>query len=112
VMTAVVATAFAMASGVLYIGYANSVSPNTESIVAPLCFVIVVLGGLGSVIGTYLGGLLLGVIYQLTLEFTGQTQQIAFAVAFAILIIALVWKPNGVFGDIEHKLYSLRRRGE
>ncbi|MEB3755733.1 MAG: branched-chain amino acid ABC transporter permease [Desulfurococcales archaeon] len=112
VMTAVVATAFAMASGVLFLGYANSVSPNTESIVAPLCFVIVVLGGLGSVLGTYLGGLLLGIIYQLTLELTGQTQQIAFAIAFAVLIIALVLKPNGVFGDIERKLYSLRKRGE
>ncbi len=112
VMTAVVATAFAMASGVIFLGYANSVSPNTESIVAPLCFVIVVLGGLGSVLGTYLGGLLLGMIYQLTLELSGQTQQIAFAVAFAVLIIVLVLKPNGVFGNVEHKLHEWRNRGE
>lgn len=109
VMTAVVATAFAMASGALFLGYSNSISPDSESIIAPLCFVIVVLGGLGSVLGTYLGGILLGIIYMLTLELTGNTQQIAFAVAFAVLIIALVLKPNGVFGDIEHKLHVWRK---
>ncbi|MEB3825320.1 MAG: branched-chain amino acid ABC transporter permease [Desulfurococcales archaeon] len=108
-LTTIVATAFAMSSGVLYLGYANSVTPLSETIVAPLCFVIVVLGGLGSVIGTYMGGLLLGVIYQLVLELTAQTQQFAFVVAFAVLIIALVFKPNGVFGNIEEKLSRLRR---
>ncbi|MCE4606509.1 MAG: branched-chain amino acid ABC transporter permease [Desulfurococcales archaeon] len=110
VMTAVLATALAMASGVLFLGYSTSVYPDIESTVSPLCFVIVVLGGLGSVLGTYFGGLFLGVMYWLTLELTGQ-QSIALAVAFAILLIAMVLKPDGVFSGIERKLSFRAKRG-
>jgi len=102
-LTTVISSALAVASGVLYLAYIGSISPTTEFMLAPLSFVIVVLGGLGSIMGTYLGGVILGIIYQVVLYLTnvlmGQQQQtIALAVAFSILVIMLVVRPQGLFG--------------
>ena len=102
-LTTIISTSLAMASGVLYLAYIGSISPTTEFMLAPLSFVIVVLGGLGSIMGTYLGGVILGIIYQVVLYLTnvlmGQQQQtLALAVAFSILVIMLVVRPQGLFG--------------
>ena len=101
--TTVISTSIAVASGVLVLIYKSSTAPTDEFILAPLSFVIVVLGGLGSILGTYIGGVILGVIYQVVLYTTGiffgqQQQSIALAVAFAILIIMLLYRPQGLFG--------------
>ncbi|MCE4600998.1 MAG: branched-chain amino acid ABC transporter permease [Desulfurococcales archaeon] len=101
--TTVISSSVAVAAGVLYIIYTGSATPVTESIVAPLSFVIVVLGGLGSILGTYAGGLILGIIYQVIVyssqAFFGQPQQaLALATAFAILLIMLIVRPQGLFG--------------
>jgi len=101
--TAVISTAVAVGSGVLYLIYVGSITPTSESILAPLSFVIVVLGGLGSIMGTYIGGVILGLIYQVIIyasqAFFGQPQQsLALATAFAILLIMLLVKPEGLFG--------------
>lgn len=101
--TTVISASVAVAAGVLYLIYAGSVTPVTEYILAPLSFVIVVLGGLGSIMGTYIGGVILGLIYQVIVyvsqAFFGQPQQaLALATAFAILIIMLLVRPQGLFG--------------
>ncbi len=100
--TTVISASIAVASGVLVLVYSGSMDPTKEFILAPLSFVIVVLGGLGSILGTYIGGVILGVIYEVTLYsttvFFGQQQQaIALAVAFAILVFMLVYRPTGLF---------------
>ena len=109
--TTILSTSLAMAAGALYLGYVMQVNPGSESIVAPLAFVIVVVGGLGSVMGTYLGGVLLGLVYQLTYELTGQNDKIALAVAFSILVIALLVRPQGVFGRADEWFNRVFRRG-
>ncbi len=101
--TTVISSSIAVSAGVLYLVYAGSASPLTEAILAPLSFVIVVLGGLGSIMGTYIGGLILGLIYQIVVYssqvFFGQPQQaLALAIAFAVLIIMLLVRPQGLFG--------------
>lgn len=103
--TTVISASIAVASGVLYVTYAGSITPTTEFILAPLSFVIVVLGGLGSVLGTYIGGVILGVVYQVILyassspDFFGQPQQaLALGAAFAILVLMLLVRPQGLFG--------------
>jgi len=102
-LTTVISSALAVASGVLYLAYIGSISPTTEFMLAPLSFVIVVLGGLGSIMGTYLGGVILGIIYMVVLYLTNvfmgqQEQTIALAVAFSLLVIMLVVRPQGLFG--------------
>lgn len=96
-LTTVVATVLAALAGVLYIIYTKSVTPDTEIDIAPLAFIVVVLGGLGSVLGSFMGGVILGIVYQLIFSTTGQ-QALALAAAFIILIVMLVVRPQGLFG--------------
>ena len=59
-------------------------------------FVIVVLGGMGSIEGAALGGLVLGVAESLTSLYIGN--QWALAVDFVIFLLVLSFKPGGIFG--------------
>jgi len=59
-------------------------------------FVMVVLGGMGSIEGAALGGLLLGVSENLTSLYVGN--QWALAVDFAVFLVVLSWKPSGILG--------------
>jgi branched-chain amino acid transport system permease protein len=60
-------------------------------------FVVVVLGGLGSVAGAIIGGFVLGVVDSLTLTYV--TSQFKQLVAFGVLIVVLVLRPSGLFGQ-------------
>ena len=60
-------------------------------------FVVVVLGGLGSVGGALVGGFVLGVVDSLTLTYV--TSEFKQLVAFGILIVVLVLRPSGLFGQ-------------
>ncbi len=60
-------------------------------------FVVVVLGGLGSVAGAIVGGFALGIVDSLTLTYV--TSQFKQLVAFSVLILVLVVRPSGLFGE-------------
>lgn len=61
-----------------------------------LCFIVVVIGGLSSIPGAILGGLLIGVVESFAGYFIGPAfQQAAY---FILFILVLVFKPNGLFG--------------
>ncbi len=60
-------------------------------------FVVVVLGGLGSVAGAIAGGFVLGVVDSLTLTYV--TSQFKQLVSFGVLILVLVLRPSGLFGQ-------------
>ena len=57
---------------------------------------ITVLGGMGSVGGTLLGALILGVVESLTSTFYGPSWSPA--VSFGILLLALAVRPSGLLG--------------
>jgi branched-chain amino acid transport system permease protein len=59
-------------------------------------FVMVVLGGMGSIFGAALAGLVLGVVENLTSLYWGN--EWALAVDFAIFLLVLSLKPSGIFG--------------
>lgn len=59
-------------------------------------FVIVVLGGMGSIEGAALGGLVLGVAENITSLYIGN--QWALAVDFILFLLVLSFKPSGIFG--------------
>ncbi len=59
-------------------------------------FVIVIFGGLGSVLGAIVGGLILGMTEVLGASYISSAYQDAFA--FIILILILSFKPTGLFG--------------
>lgn len=59
-------------------------------------FIIIILGGLGSIPGAMLGGLILGFIDSVGAVAVGVEQ--AFLVSFVFIILLLLFKPNGLFG--------------
>jgi branched-chain amino acid transport system permease protein len=61
-------------------------------------FVVIVLGGLGSIGGAVLAGLLLGVVQTLTVAYlsTGLSD----AIVFTLLFITLLVRPTGFFGQL------------
>src|SRR5438105_12250031 len=61
-----------------------------------IAFVVCVLGGLGSVPGAFLGGLLLGVIESFTSYWLGPER--AVTVSFALLLVLLFVRPSGLMG--------------
>jgi branched-chain amino acid transport system permease protein len=60
-------------------------------------FVVVVLGGLGSVAGAIVGGFVLGIVDSFTLTYV--TSQFKQLIAFGVLIFVLVVRPSGLFGE-------------
>jgi branched-chain amino acid transport system permease protein len=59
-------------------------------------FVIVVFGGVGSIPGALVGGLLLGTVEELTAGLV--SSQLTLAVTFSLLVVLLIVKPKGLFG--------------
>jgi branched-chain amino acid transport system permease protein len=62
-------------------------------------FIVVVLGGLGSVPGALLGGLILGVVESVTAQFVPATTSVIFS--FLLFIIVMLWRPKGLLGMLE-----------
>lgn len=71
-------------------------SPNVGGAFVLIAFTVVVLGGMGSVVGAVVGGLLIGVIESLSGLFLGESLgQIGIFLTF---ILVLLFKPTGIFG--------------
>ena len=72
------------------------VEPNTGAAFVLVAFTIVVLGGMGSVVGALVGGLLIGVVESASsLWFGDSLGQIGI---FLIFIAVLLIRPTGLFG--------------
>lgn len=91
-------SAMAAISGAL-IAMIFTVSPEMGRMFIGKGFAIIVLGGLGSFVGAFLGSLVLGVSETLTAFWTDT--QIAEGVAYLILLLVLVIRPSGFFGKTE-----------
>ena len=83
-------------AGALVGGYYQIVYPNMGFMAGLKAFAAAVLGGIGSLPGALLGGLIVGVSESMAATFLGSTYRDA--IAFIILIIILIVKPNGLFG--------------
>ncbi|MBT3982059.1 MAG: branched-chain amino acid ABC transporter permease [Bacteriovoracaceae bacterium] len=84
------------AAGVLVGMYYNTVEPMMGLIPGLKAFVAAVLGGIGSIPGAVIGGLVLGVVENLVVGFWESTYRDA--VSFSILIFILLVKPAGLLG--------------
>ena len=73
-----------------------TVQPQMGLVYTLKSFVIVVFGGLGSVPGALVGGLLLGTVEEVTAGVAGS--QWTLAVSFSLLVLLLLVRPSGLFG--------------
>ena len=85
----------AIASVLLCVTY-PSLSPSLGSMPGIKAFTAAVFGGIGSIPGAFIGGLLLGVIENLTKAYI--STQLSDAIVFGVLIIVLLIKPTGLLG--------------
>lgn len=95
-ITFALGAALAGASGALY-GIIFNFSPTIGALPTIKAFAIIIIGGLGSIPGAIIGGLLYGIAENTTVYFLGGVWRDA--VAFALLIIVLVLRPTGIFGE-------------
>jgi len=91
-------SAMAAVSGSL-IAMIFTINPEMGRMFIGKAFAIVVLGGLGSFVGAFLGSLLLGVSETLAAFFT--STQLAEGVSYAVLVLVLLLRPSGFFGKAE-----------
>jgi branched-chain amino acid transport system permease protein len=95
-ITFALGSALAAAAGGLY-GIIFSFDSQTGAMPTIIAFAIIILGGLGSIRGAIVGGLLYGIAEQMATLFLGGIW--SSAVAFALLIVVLIIRPNGIFGE-------------
>ncbi len=92
-----IGSALAAAAGVMVAVLNNLVEPTMGAVPAYKGLAIIVLGGLGSVRGTLIASLALGVIESFGTIYLGHVLD-RDAIAFAFLILVLMIKPQGLFG--------------
>ncbi|NEU58422.1 branched-chain amino acid ABC transporter permease [Halorussus sp. MSC15.2] len=82
-------------AGGVFLGLYNQLAPRMGFDLLLLIFAAVILGGIGSVYGAMLGGLLIGMINQLTPVLPVGIEY-ANAIAFVIMVAVLLVRPNGI----------------
>ena len=88
--------ASAAIAGALINGYYQSISPTLGTTIGLKAFAAAVVGGIGVLHGSVVGGLVVGVGECIAAQYLGSN--VRDPMAFVILIIILIIKPNGLFG--------------
>ena len=102
-LTFAIGSGLATIAGVLMCSAYPSLTPYIGAMPGIKAFVAAVFGGIGSIPGAMVGGILLGVIQILGTAYI--SSQVADAIVFAVLIVVLLVKPTGLFGkNIQEKV--------
>ena len=95
-LTFAIGSGLAAIAGVLFCSAYPTLTPYTGSMPGIKAFTAAVFGGIGSIPGAFLGGILLGLI-----EIFGRayiSSQLSDAIVFAVLILVLLIRPTGILG--------------
>ncbi|MGL4208985.1 MAG: branched-chain amino acid ABC transporter permease, partial [Candidatus Adiutrix sp.] len=104
-ITFALGSALAAASGIMWALRYPQIHPYMGVIPGFKAFIAAVLGGIGSVQGALIGGLLLGFIEVMVTGFFPDLSGYKDAFAFILLIVILLWRPTGLLGErLEEKI--------
>ncbi|MBQ9989866.1 MAG: branched-chain amino acid ABC transporter permease [Lachnospiraceae bacterium] len=95
-LTFAIGSALAAVAGVLLCSTYPTLNPYTGSMPGIKAFTAAVFGGIGSIPGAFVGGILLGIIENLSKAYI--SSQLSDAIVFSVLIIVLLVKPTGILG--------------
>ena len=95
-LTFAIGSALAAIAGALMCSAYPTLTPYTGAMPGIKAFVAAVFGGIGSIPGAFIGGILLGIIENLSKAYI--SSQMADAIVFAVLILVLLVKPPGILG--------------
>ena len=95
-LTFAIGSALAAVAGVLLCSSYTALMPSTGSMPGIKAFTAAVFGGIGSIPGAFLGGILLGIIEAMAKAYV--STQLANSEVFAVLIITLLARPAGLLG--------------
>ncbi len=99
-------SALAAAAAIFYASLYQAIDPFMGVMPGMKAFVAAVLGGIGSLSGAMVGGLILGVLETLVVGYSGLlgiSPGYRDAVAFVLLILILLFKPSGLFGKLQRE---------
>ena len=100
-LTFAIGSALAAVAGVLLCSTYPTLHPTTGAMPGIKAFTAAVFGGIGSIPGAMLGGILLGVIEILGKAYV--SMELGDAFVFAVLIVVLLVKPTGLLGKTVHE---------
>jgi branched-chain amino acid transport system permease protein len=95
-MTFAIGSALAAIAGVLLCSSYPTIQPTTGSMPGIKAFTAAVFGGIGSIPGAFLGGILLGIIEAMAKAYI--STNLANSIVFAVLIVVLLVRPAGLLG--------------
>lgn len=95
-LTFAIGSALAAIAGVLLCSAYPTLTPTTGAMPGIKAFVAAVLGGIGSIPGAFVGGIILGVLENLSKAYI--SSKLSDAIVFSVLIIVLLVKPTGILG--------------
>jgi len=95
-LTFAIGSALAAIAGALLCSSYPTLTPMTGAMPGIKAFVAAVFGGIGSIPGAFIGGILLGIIENLSKAYI--STQLSDAIVFLVLIVVLLVKPTGLLG--------------
>ena len=95
-LTFAIGSALAAIAGVLLCSAYPTLTPTTGAMPGIKAFTAAVFGGIGSIPGALIGGILLGIIEIFAKAYI--STQLSDAIVFAVLIVVLVVRPTGLLG--------------
>lgn len=98
IVTFLVAGALAGAAGILVGLLTNNIVPGMGAQIELRGLAVVILGGMGSIEGAALGGLILGLVETFAIAYLPGGSDIKDAIAFLILLLILLVRPYGILG--------------
>ncbi len=99
-VTFILGAAMAGAAAVLFALYNRQVTPFMGFSPGIKAFAAAVLGGIGNVPGAMFGGLFLGVTESVLPSMIGMSNQLKPLISFGLLVIVLIFRPTGIFGEV------------